>query len=372
MTPAPLRIGIDARAVVEERGGRGTMVRELLLALDRADTPHRFELFARTPWDVPLSPERFSWRLIDAPDPRWNVAAGLTAHRACDVYVSTNSYLTVWFTRVPSVMVVCDLVAYHDEYRPQRRAKLIEKATLPLAVRRATAITAISHATADDLGGRFATARAKTTVTLLAADERFARGDGPPAAEVLARHGLTKPYVLAVGTLEPRKNLPALIAAFAALPPAVRDAHELVLVGAIGWDTDETLAAVAQHRSLVRQLGHVPDEDLAALYRGAALFAYPSLYEGFGLPVLEAMAAGAPVLTSNLSSLPEVAGDAALYVDPRDVGSIAGGLERGLTDRDAAAALAARGRERAAAFSWDRHAREMLDVIERAAAARRT
>ena len=114
-------------------------------------------------------------------------------------------------------------------------------------------------------------------------------------------------------------------------------------------------------------LGHVPDADLPALYRGAALFAYPSLYEGFGLPVLEAMTAGAPVLTSDVSSLPEVAGDAALYCDPLDEGSIRDGLERGLTDRAEAAALVRRGHERAALFSWDRFAAETLAVIEAAA-----
>jgi alpha-1,3-rhamnosyl/mannosyltransferase len=364
----PLRIAIDARAAAEERGGRGTMVRELLLALDRLDAGHRYELVARRRWDAPLS-EAFRWRLLPRRDPWWNVEAGATAHRHAGVFLSTNSYLTAWFTRVPTVVVVCDLVAFDDALAPQRRARAIERATLPPAVRRAAALTAISQATADDLAARFPAARPKTAVTPLAADERFARDDGPSVAEVRVRHGLgERPYVLAVGTLEPRKNLPRLVEAFAALPPALRDAHELVLAGAVGWNTDATLAAVARHR--VRQLGHVPEDHLPALYRGAAAFAYPSLYEGFGLPVVEAMAAGAPVLTSNVSSLPEVAGDAALLVDPWSVPSIRDGLARLLADRDLARRLAARGRERAATFSWERHAREVLTVVERAAAAR--
>ncbi len=342
-----MRIGIDARAAHEERGGRGTMVRELLLALGRSDADHRFDLVARTPWDVPLD-ERFTWRRLDRPDPAWNVAAGATAHRHADVFLSTNSYLTTWFTRVPTVTIVCDLVAFDDALAPQKRARAIERATLPLAVRRSAALTAISQATADDLVRRFPRAAGKTTVTLLAADAAFAAQDGEAA-------DLGVPYVLAVGTLEPRKNLPRLIEAFARLDTK----HELVLVGGLGWDTAETEAAIAGAER-VRRLGHVGDAELRALYRGAALFAYPSLYEGFGLPVLEAMAAGAPVLTSSVSSLPEVGGDAAFYCDPLDVASIRDGLARGLAE---GASRVAAGRARAATFSWDRYAAETLAVL---------
>jgi alpha-1,3-rhamnosyl/mannosyltransferase len=170
------------------------------------------------------------------------------------------------------------------------------------------------------------------------------------------RYSLRRPYVLAVGTLEPRKNLPALIEAFTGLP----DTHDLVLVGARGWETGETQAAIARHPDRIKALGHVPDADLASLYAGAALFAYPSLYEGFGLPVLEAMAAGAPVLTSGISSLPEVAGEAAVLVDPRSADSIREGLRRGLSDPPPG------GRERARTFSWARYAQQIVHACESA------
>jgi alpha-1,3-rhamnosyl/mannosyltransferase len=127
--------------------------------------------------------------------------------------------------------------------------------------------------------------------------------------------------------------------------------------------------ALQRHSDLVRQPGHVDDEQLRALYRGAELFAYPSLYEGFGLPVLEAMASGTPVLTSRVSSLPEVAGDAAVYVDPRDTDSIAGGLGEALGDPARLADLAASGLARARTFSWDRTAAETLASLERLAGA---
>ena len=350
-----MRIGIDARAATEVQAGRGTLVRELIRSLRDSGAAHRFVLAAREPWDEPLD-ERFSWWLDGANDPWWNVRVGATAHRRCDVFVSTNSYLTVWFLRIPAVMVVCDLVAFHDEYRPQRRARLIERATLPLAARRADVFGAISQATADDLAAQFPKTAAKTVVTPLAADEHFFAAH---PGDVRERFDLQRPYVLAVGTLEPRKNLPALIEAFTGLP---EHTHDLLLVGALGWDTGETQAAIERHPDRIRALGHVSDDDLARLYAGAALFAYPSLYEGFGLPVLEAMAAGAPVLTSNISSLPEVAGAAAILVDPRSVDSIRAGLERGLADPPSG------GRERARTFSWARYADQ---IVQACATARR-
>jgi glycosyltransferase involved in cell wall biosynthesis len=345
-----MRIGIDARAAAEVPAGRGTMVRELLVRL--ADSKHEIVAFAREPWGE-LDIE---WELIGSRDPLWHWRAARRANKTCDVFLSMNSYLTVWFLRIPSVMVVCDLVAFEKAYRPQRRAGSIERVTLPLAVRGANVITAISQATADDLIAAFPQAAGKTNVTLLAADERFAGKKIEPAKR-------DKPYVLSVGTLEPRKNIPALLAAFDALPDELRDQYEVVLVGPEGWDTGDTDAALRAY-SFVTSTGHVSDDELLSLYRGATLFAYPSLYEGFGLPVLEAMMAGVPVLTSDVSSLPEVAGAAAIYVEPTDVGSITGGLQRGLSDKRLRTRLSTAGRARAKEFSWDRYA-----VLMEAAAA---
>lgn len=364
-----LRIGIDARAAAEVPGGRGTVVRELLRALKASDTPHEFVLFAREPWADVAEDPRFTWHLIPSPDPLWHVRAGLAANSRCDVYYSTNSYLTTWFLRIPSVTLICDMVAFDRELMPQRRASLIERITLPPTIHTTQGFLSISAATERDLLARYPRAAARSAVSLLGANPAFAV-DGPDPA-VLERHGLTRPYVLAVGTLEPRKNLPRLIEAFATLPDDLRAAHDLVLVGASGWDTDATFAAIAQHAGHVRTLGHVPEDDLPSLYAGSALVAFPSLYEGFGLPVLEAMTAGATVLTSDTSSMPEVAGDAAILVAPRDVASIRAGLEHGLRDRDAARALAAAGRERARAFSWARHAAQTLQALESVARPRR-
>jgi glycosyltransferase involved in cell wall biosynthesis len=176
---------------------------------------------------------------------------------------------------------------------------------------------------------------------------------------------LRSPYVLATGTLEPRKNLPRLISAFASLPEQARGARQLVLAGAPGWEADETFASVAAHTGLVRTLGYVPDAELPSLYRAAKIFCYPSLYEGFGIPVLEAMSCGTPVLTSARSSMPEVAGEAARYVDPYDREDIARGLAELLADRALTQRVVGLGLERARQFSWEKTARTILATLER-------
>jgi glycosyltransferase involved in cell wall biosynthesis len=214
---------------------------------------------------------------------------------------------------------------------------------------------------------RFPAAERLAEVTLLAADGHFATA--LPDAAAAARHGIEQPYVLSAATLEPRKNLSRLIEAFAALPPALRDGHELVLVGSRGWHSAELDASVEQHRHLVHALGFVSDKDLASLYAGAKVVAYVSLSEGFGLPVLEAMAAGAPVLTSDRSSMPEVGGDAVAYADPTSVDGIRDALAALLGDAHARAAFSAAGRARAATFSWATTARQTLALVRDVAGA---
>lgn len=351
--------GIDARAATEEGAGGGRVVRELLRALAARDDEHRYRLYARRPWDEPLD-ARFGWRCFAAPDPVWHVQAAAAADAACDAFLSTNSYLTAWLLRIPVAPMVFDLVAFDPALRPQCRSGLIERATLGRGVRRSAAVIAISRATADALVARHPEVEPRVRVVPLAASPGL--GPGAPAAPLPA--GVPdRPFVLAVGTLEPRKNLPRLVAAYRRLPQPLQAAHPLVVTGRLGWEADETLAALDALGDRAVRTGFVSDAELAGLYRRCGLFAYPSLGEGFGLPVLEAMACGAPVLTSSVSSLPEVGGDAAAYCDPRDEGAIAAALEALLGDPGRRAALAAAGPRRAAMFSWDRTAAEVVGIL---------
>jgi glycosyltransferase involved in cell wall biosynthesis len=350
-----LTIGIDARAAAEVPAGRGRVVRELVRHLARLDHPHRVLLYARERWESGDLDERFEWRIVSGRDPLWQLPAARRASRECDVFLATNTYLMAALLRIPSLAVVFDMVPFHSDLGAPR-GSLAERATLRLAVRRARRLLAISEATRDELAQRFPAAAARTTVIPLAADERFMPGG--------ERASFERPYVLALGTIEPRKNLGRLIEAWAGLPESLRERFELCLAGASGWDS----AAVEQARSEhVRLLGYVADEELPALYRGAELFAYPSLHEGFGLPVLEALACGTAVITSRTSSLPEVGADAARYVDPLDVTDIRAALEELLADEPKRAELAARGPAQAGRFSWRRTAELTLEAIEAAA-----
>ncbi|HEV7938787.1 MAG TPA: glycosyltransferase family 1 protein [Solirubrobacteraceae bacterium] len=361
---SPLTIGIDARAASEVPAGRGRVVRELLRSLtEREHDDHRYILYARSAWTEQSLDERFSWRLIGARDPWWHVLAARAANRQCDVFLSSNSYLTTAFTRIPTVPIVYDMVTFEPSMRPNRRSTVIERLTLGVAVRRSALLLAISQATADALGARFPKAVGRTVVAPLGVTPALAGALSVEETETLPGAG----FVLAVGTLEPRKNLPRLVEAYRRLDRHLQEQHPLVVVGALGWETGTTLDALRSLGDRCTMLGHVSDAALAELYRRCAVFCYPSLGEGFGLPVLEAMAAGAAVLTSNLSSLPEVGGDAVEYVDPRDVIAIAAGLERLLASPAHRAELGARALTRSRDFTWTSFAEQTLAVLDGAA-----
>lgn len=272
--------------------------------------------------------------------------------------------------RRPLVFVVHDLtVLTHPQcHTVDNRIHTLEGCLRALVA--GASFLAVSEATADELQHHLDLPRSEVAVVHNGLDAAFSppAGDEKAQAERLRdRFGLAPGYLLAVGSLEPRKNLERLIAAHAGLPDELRRARPLVVVGGGGWrneSLEETLRA-AEARGDVHRMGRVTGSDLLHLYRGASLFAYPSLAEGFGLPVLEAMACGTPVLTSNRSSMPEVAGDAARLVDPEDVEAICGALESMLSNPDELAELSSRGIERAKNFSWTRAVAEIVDLCRR-------
>lgn len=242
---------------------------------------------------------------------------------------------------------------------------------------RADRIIAVSEATRRDIVSELGIPSERISVVYEAADARFRPHTPDETRPILARYHLTHgEYVLGVGTLEPRKNYIRLIEAYAVLraqyAAGERRVPPLIIAGGYGWQYDAILAAPerAGIAGLVRFLGRVPDDDLPALIAGARLFVYPSLYEGFGLPPLEALASGTPVVVADTSSLPEVVGDAGLYCDPYHVNDIARQIAALLDNDDLARQLRSAGVERAKQFSWERAARETLAVYAQARAER--
>ena len=268
-------------------------------------------------------------------------------------------------TSLPTVITVHDLsILRYPETHPRYRVAFMSK-RIGKSIQRADCVITDSEYIRQELLAEFNLPPEKVVSVLLAAGTGFSPVASDTLASVLARFGLQPgKYLLAVGTLEPRKNLITAIQAYVQLPEAVRREIPFVVAGMQGWRTqglDREVAALID-KGQIRRLGFVADEVLPALYSGARVFVYPSLYEGFGLPALEAMACGTPAVVSNRSSLPEVVGDAGLQVDALDVAGLAQAMCQILENDELHALLRQRGIERARGFSWQRCAEQTLAV----------
>ena len=270
----------------------------------------------------------------------------------------------------PVVLSVHDLshVRYPD-FHPAERVAFLNR-NLPGALERADRVITDSHFVAGEIRDVFGIPERKIAVTYLAAESYFRKRGSAEVTPTLLRFGLRyREFVLSVGTLEPRKNLERLIAAYAALPDAIRHANPLVLVGVHGWSNARLVSRLQEllDRGEALCLGYLPRWRLADLYSSAAVVAYTSLYEGFGLPLLEAFASGTPIVTSNVTSLPEISGGAAVEVNPLDADAICDGLRVLLEDTDLRDHHVKLGLQRAAEFSWSRCSQQTLDVYRQLA-----
>jgi len=353
-------------------GGIGTYVRELAPALfDEGPTVHLMPFRSRFPGGGPLA----SWleglpevTVVDHPIrtlyPGWTLAGrpALPAElSSAEVVHSTNPAAIAPVRRGQRLVVTVHDLAFvrHPELFP-RSWRMLYRAGLRAAARRADAVVVPSAFTAGELKAHTDIDPARVYVTPLAASLPMQHATDIGA--VLDRLGVPRPYLLSVGTLEPRKNQARLVRAYRRLAADGRP-HALVLNGPDGWLDDELRRELSSEGpGRVVRTRNLSAIDLDALYRGADVFAYPALYEGFGLPVVEALARGVPTVAGNGSSLPEVAGDAALLVDALDEAAIADALARVLDDPALAEDLRRRGVERAASFSWRETARATLRV----------
>lgn len=373
-----MRIGLDGKILTLRAGGTGRYAINLTRAMLAEAAAHRPDLefvVLTGPQTSRAVMEEFRGRCEERfLGAKSSVIRSLTLVPAALRRLGVDVFHGMDHVGIPLVGRSCRyVVTVHDviplilpeTFTPRHR--LVVRLALARVRRKADRVVVPSHAVKRDVVRRVGLPEDRVVVTHEGCEPRFRPvRSGAARRDVAARYGLPPRYVLAVGTLEPRKNLTTLLEAFARLR---RDGEvdadlRLVLAGARGWLEEPIFATV---RSLgledaVRFTGFVDDDDLPAVYSGAALFAFPSLYEGFGLPLLEAMACGVPVVTSNISSLPEVAGDAAVLVDPRDEQGLAAAIARLLRDEALRGRLREAGLARARQFSWEATARRTLDA----------
>ncbi len=364
-----LTIAIDAsRTTIAQRTGTENYALKLIRALVALETPHHFVLYFRDKPPTDLIPQGarvtqrvIPWRRV------WThsrFALALWRTRPDVTFVPAHT-LPLWFPG-RAVVTIHDLgYKYFPEAHPALARRYLEMTTR-FSARRATRVIADSLATAQDIAAHYRIPENRIKVVYPGVDESLAPvTDAAQLAAVCERYGLPERYLLFVGTLQPRKNIGRMVQAYAAW----RKAHPgqdvaLVLAGQRGWLYDPQWAAGVDGVILP---GYVDDEDVPALYSGAEALLFPSLHEGFGFPILEAMCCGVPVITSNTSSMPEVAGQAALLVNPRDVSMIANAIDQLLCDTQLRSDLVVQGRGQAAQFTWTRAAEQTLQVLETAA-----
>jgi glycosyltransferase involved in cell wall biosynthesis len=372
-----MRICLDVSPAVHHRAGIARYTQELAAALTTVDTENEYVAFYNRPSVAQVEPPldrlpHLATRLYDKPW-RLSVLVAYLARRpqdgllpGVDLFHATD-HLQPRLCRVPSVFTLHDLAFrfYPETHTPLNR--WFHTLMMPHFLRATDMVIAVSENTKTDVMRLYGLDEEKIRVIYEGVNPRFHPVNLEARSAVRQKYGLPEGYILSVGTIEPRKNLTTLLQAYWTLRGR-GSGYRLVIAGKKGWLNEEFYR---QLRRLgleddVLLLGFVPDEDLPALYSAATLFAFPSLYEGFGLPPLEAMACGTPVVVSDTSSLPEVVGDAGIKIGPRDVRGFARAMEQVLMDEPLQKEMSHSGEQQARGFTWEKAAQETLAVYNRA------
>jgi len=373
-----MRIAIDAHTVGTKLGGNESYAVNLIESLAQIDSINQYTIYVTTN----EARERFSnrWpnfkvRSTLPHTPLIRIPLTLSAElRKNPVDVLHVQFTAPPFCPCPVVVSIHDLSFEHLPQTFNRRSRTQLRLTVRHSARRATRILSLSQHTRRDIIETYGIKPQRVTAIPLAAPDHFGPiTDNRELQRVRHNYGIDGDYILSVGSIQPRKNLARLVRAFASLRGecSADKLPKLVLVGKCAWLYDETLRALDETnvKDAVVLTGYVPETDLPALYSGALCFVYPSYFEGFGLPPLEAMKCGAPVIVGNRTSLPEVVGDAALSVDPFDIDAIAAAIKKLVNDSTLRKELSVKGQRRAKEFSWRETARQTLVVYKEVAQA---
>jgi len=366
-----MKIGLDARLITGRNTGDRTYWRGLIGGLAQIGGDDEFFLYVRKPVDPsdlpPLGP-RFHIRVVPSIHERlWSLAAFPLAAERDRIDVAHVQYTVPPFMPAPTVTTIADISFKLFPHLFPRKDAFILGRSIPASIARAAAVIGVSENTRRDILANYPSAAPEKVFAVYNGVDPIYRQPTVAQAEsyrefVKLRYTLSGPYLLCVGLLQPRKNVPLLLRAFQRAKSAAALPHVLVIAGRRGWLAEETEKLIEQAAGDVVFTGYIADEDLPKLYAAADALAYPSLYEGFGLPPAEAMACGCPVITSNTSSLPEVVGDAGILLDPTDEDAWTEGLARLLTDGALRKELGERAAVRAQRFSWITAAQQTLDV----------
>ena len=376
-----MHIGIDAHAIGARQGGNETYIRNLIVALARLDRQNQYTIYlanraAASYWRDYFARDysNFQVRMLPPPTPLVRAPVALAVElRRRPVDLLHVQYTAPPFCPAPVIATIHDLAFEHYPETFTRRGSWQMKLTVRRTARRAARIVTVSEFSRQDLIGTYRLPPEKVVVTYNGVEEQFSPETRDPdeAWKIRRQYGIEGEYLLALGSLQPRKNLQRLIRAYGKLRGAHPDiGHRLVIAGRELWLTSEIYREVKREpwaRDIIFT-GYVPEEDLPALYRQASALVYPSIFEGFGLPPLEAMACGTPVVASNTGSLPEICGTAARLIDPYDVVSIEKGILDVIKDESLRARLREAGIGQAARYSWRAAAEQTLTLYQEALA----
>ena len=366
-------IGVDAsRALSEESTGTEYYNLKLLESLGKIDKKNHYVIYLnKLPKNLPFSFRSFSTRVLRLP--RLWTQVGLAYETLINppdiLFIPAHTIPVVRNPKIKTIVTIHDLGSNYLAAYHQFPHKIYLNWSTLISVKFATHLIAVSQSTKKDIINQFGAKQDKISVIYEGVDlSRFKPENSKlKITRVLKKYKIQNPYILFVGTIQPRKNLVRLIQAFSQLIEIYKEPINLVIAGKPGWLYEEIyrVAKEPQVANKVKFLNYISEEDLPPLYSGASLFAFPSLYEGFGLPVLEAMACGTAVLTSKVSSLPEVGGKAAFFVDPYNLDEIKKGMYQIITDNNLRKTLISKGVEQVRKFSWEKAAKETLKVFEK-------
>jgi glycosyltransferase involved in cell wall biosynthesis len=372
-----VKIGIDARPLSVGYGGIARSLENILGEMLRIDQVNEYYLYShrdfKHSFDAPNWRKRIGSSYLPLPGSLWLQTEGrrMVLEDSLDVFWGAVHALP---RRLPlsvgKLLTIYDLTWRLHPETMTRYNYLANRLVTERSLRSADIVIAISQSTGRDLETVLAVPASKIHVVHLGVSPRYKPSDPSAAAQLIARkYHVSENYICAVGTVEPRKNLATLVEAVGILQQRGQLSHQLLIAGASGWKNSRTYTSVKQHRlgpQHVNFLGYVPEEDLPTLYAGAAAFVFPSLYEGFGLPLVEAMACGTPVIASSVSSIPEVVGDAGLLASPLEPEEFAGALARLSQDQELRQLLVEKGLRRARDFRWEASAARILDLFREA------